>query len=63
MNAMYIVLAAAETADQILAVYREHAARASSLSTWKPILPMPVLCEEWERHNLPIYHLNNGLYG
>jgi hypothetical protein len=61
MNTTYTVLASAEAAGQILAIYRGHAVRARILSTWKPILPMPVLCKEWERHNLPICDLTGGL--
>jgi hypothetical protein len=53
MNIMYTVLMPAETADQFLAIYREHAVSTRSLSVWKPILSMLVL-KEWERHNLPI---------
>jgi hypothetical protein len=59
--AMYTVLMPAEAADQVLAIYREYAVRAPSLSVWKPMLPMPVLCKEWERHNLPIRELTDGL--
>ncbi len=52
---------AAEAADQVLAIYREHAVRAHSLSVWKPMLRAPVLCKEWKRHNLPICDLTEGL--
>jgi hypothetical protein len=61
MNAMYIALAPAEAADQILAIYSEHAVRARSLSTRKPILWMPVLCKAWEQCHLPICDLTGGL--
>ncbi len=57
MNTTYTVLIPGEAADQILAIYREHAVRARSLSVWKSMLPVPVLCKEWERHNLPICDL------
>ncbi len=46
MNTTYTVLAPAEAADQVPAIYREHAVRGPSLSVWKPILPMPVLRKE-----------------
>ena len=42
MNAMYTAVTHAEAADQILAIFGEHAVRACSLSEWKPILRMPV---------------------
>jgi len=61
MNITYTVLMPAETADKFLAIYREHAVSTRSLSVWKPILSMLVLCKEWERHNLPIRELTEGL--
>ena len=61
MNTTYTVLMPAEALIRSLPSYREYAVRASSLSEWKPILLMPVLCKEWERHNLSIRELTDGI--